>query len=243
MHISFIHYFSSCVFDSVSFDGRGLRCSLHAHMILWVEDFPRIDHEPIRFLDAVDAVVQTEVPRPEHHSFYSPELRELVLRHQRHRFTHSKTCRSANADEEKRDMKKDAIRQNAARKRAEARVAAVCPIASPYRLPTPLILDVLRDRRKQERRERAALDAVVPDPTLQRQREFFRAHHLQRRRCRFGFPHPPIEYTRLRQAADCTFMTRGDRDILWRRRTDDDCWINNYVPAILLLWGGTSPPS
>jgi hypothetical protein len=113
-------------FVRIEFQERG---SLHAHMVVWVAGFPSPQTHPVEYVAAVDAVVQTEVPRPadtpDGHSFFSPALLEIVLRCQRHLFSHTGACRVVNGAEEKRNAKKDSIRENAAKKRAQEREAAV----------------------------------------------------------------------------------------------------------------------
>jgi hypothetical protein len=90
----------------------------------------------------------------------------------------------------------------------------------------------------QRQQWEAAFVALVQDAAMQLEQERMRTLYFARRGCRFGFPHLRIQKTRLRTSRDCVFMTRGDRDILWRRRRDEDCWINAYSPGLLLLWNG-----
>jgi hypothetical protein len=69
-----------------------------------------------------------------------------------------------------------------------------------------------------------------------RERRRFFAIQQERGNCRFGFPHPKAAQTHLRTNLESRFTVRGDRDIILRRRKEEDRHVNPYNPVILKLW-------
>jgi len=54
--------------------------------------------------------------------------------------------------------------------------------------------------------------------------------------CRFGYPHPLAESTHLRKGDESKITVKGDRQIILKRTSQREQWINNYSPNILRIW-------
>lgn len=74
-------------FVRIEFQMRG---SPHAHMVVWVEDAPDPESQPLEFIAFIDKVISAEVPRNSN----DPALEALVRMYQRH--NHTFTCKVTN---------------------------------------------------------------------------------------------------------------------------------------------------
>jgi hypothetical protein len=92
--------------------------------------------------------------------------------------------------------------------------------------------------------EDTAVAASSLDPSVssvfnsEAERKRFFAQQKERSMCRFGYPHPISLSTHLRTTRECQFLVRGDRDVIMKRETEEERWINPYVPAIMRIWKG-----
>ncbi|CAF4997261.1 unnamed protein product, partial [Rotaria sp. Silwood1] len=195
-----IDYVVSHYFFKIEFQRDGLP---HLHTLLWVENPPSTETTEGRqaILNFVDKFLTTELPDPN----AEPHLYKLVRKKQWH--AHTFTC----------SKNKPIIRRRRERKQ----------LTSELNDKTQDNLHHMYSINRSNEEE--IYEKVDPenDPDLLRmkveRREFF-----ERARCRFGKPDPLAANTHFRTHNESRILTRGDRDIIMKRTTEESRRIVPY---------------
>ncbi|CAF4671623.1 unnamed protein product, partial [Rotaria sp. Silwood2] len=172
----------------------------HLHALLWIENPPSTDTSEGRqaILDFVDKFLTTELPDRD----AQPDLYKSVRKYQWH--THTFTCkpivRIRRGKKELTPKQKREMQDN-----------------------TDIISSINRNN------EDEIYEKIDPDDdpdliqTKLERREFF-----ERARCRFGKPDPLAAKAHFRTHKEARILTRGDRDIIMKRTTEESRRIVPY---------------
>ncbi|CAF3453929.1 unnamed protein product [Rotaria socialis] len=204
-HPFLIDYVVFNYFLKIEFQRDGLP---HLHALLWVENPSSIDTAEGRqaIIDFVDKFLTTELPAPD----TNPDLCKLVRKHQWH--THTFTC----------SKNKPIVRIRRGKKQLIPEVKDQ---------DGDNLHDTNPVNRNNEDEIYEKVDAENDFDLIQtniERREFF-----ERARCRFGKPDLLAEKTHFRTYNQARILTRGDRDIIMKRTTQESRRIVPYNMNLL----------
>ncbi|CAF1196955.1 unnamed protein product [Adineta ricciae] len=204
-HPFFIDYIVTNYFFKIEFQRGGLP---HLHTLLWLENFPSIDTAEGRqsIIDFIDKFLSTALPDKQ----TDPEGHVLVKKKQWH--FHTFTCAPGNIKVRIRRGRKFKDQQE----------------------PKSTKANQLKDVNKNYLHENEIYQQVDPnkDPDLLQilkdKKEFF-----ERLGCRFGSPCQLSMVTHFRSYKEARILTRGDRDIIIKRLTEESRRIIPYNMNLL----------
>ncbi|CAF4026002.1 unnamed protein product [Rotaria sordida] len=199
-HPFLIDYVVSHYFLKIEFQRDGLP---HVHTVLWVENPPSTDTSEGRqkIIDFIDKFLTTELPDQN----AQPDLYKLVKKFQWH--IHTFTCTKDEPIVRIRRGKKELAPEQ--KGQTEENSDHMCSIN--------------RDN------EDEIYEKVDPDNDLDLiQTKVERRDFFERARCRFGKPDPLAGNTHFRTHKEARILTRGDRDIIMKRTTEESRRIVPY---------------
>ncbi|CAF1648403.1 unnamed protein product [Rotaria magnacalcarata] len=199
-HPFFIDYIVSNYFFKIEFQRGGLP---HLHTLLWLDNFPSVDTIDGRkaIIEFIDKFLDTSLPDKQS----DPEGYLLVKKYQYH--IHTFTCSKGNYK----------IRIRRGRKFKDEKTLDNIQAAQ------------IKDINKNYLHENEIYEKVDPnnDPDIlqstKNKKEFF-----ERLNCRFGSPFELANETHFRTYKEASILTRGDRDIIIKRLSEESRRIVPY---------------